>query len=76
MTTEEKYMLIVDAWRFWRTHSDVREDDEWWDKLIRDADDLWIRHNRSDASRKLITAVMMIIKGEYDQKKTDIDGLA
>lgn len=67
MTTEEKYMLIVDAWRFWRTHSDVCEDDEWWDKLIRDADDLWIRHNRSDASRKLITAVMKIIEGEYEQ---------
>lgn len=52
------YNLITDVWKFLRTHSDVKNGDEYWNTLINDADAITDRYGQARIAKDFVLSVI------------------
>ena len=61
MTVSEKdkyYRIVTDCWRMFLKYQNPVEADEFWENLIKDANEIYEKHQKSDFCKKLLLAVL------------------
>ena len=58
MTTMDDYRMVVDFWRFWKDHTPPEDSQQYFDRLIDDADQLWHAYNHNELLRGLLGSLL------------------
>lgn len=66
---KEIYSIINDVWQFIRSHADITDTDEYWDKVVSDADVVNDKHNDNKLCRAFLVACMQHLERTAEAKE-------
>ena len=66
---KEIYSIINDVWQFIRLHADITDTDEYWDKVVSDADVVNDKHNDNKLCRAFLVACMQHLEWSARRKR-------
>lgn len=61
------HAFTCDVWQFYKDHSEVKTDDEYWQSVVTDAGELVKKYGGSEQLKKIILDVIEIL--EEEEKK-------
>ena len=58
------YNIFTDVWKLYKKYADVRTDDEYWEKVVNESDEIAKKYGNGRLCRDLILAVI----AEFERK--------
>ena len=64
------YDMFTDSWRFFKKYSDVKDTDEYWEKVVGESDRLSKQYGNS----KFVNTLLLAVIGELERKAREGKG--
>lgn len=62
------YTVITDCWGLFKKFSEPVEGDEFWNSLIQESEELYIKHGKVNFSERMISVVMQEVENMYKEQ--------
>ena len=66
---QEIHSIFNDVWKYFKDHSDITDTDEYWDKVVSDADVVNDKHNDNKLCRAFLVACMQHLERTAEAKE-------
>lgn len=54
----KRYEVITDCWKFLKKHCNVEGSDDYWQRVIKESDELYEKHGKTEFAKEQISSVV------------------